>query len=69
MDDEFSHRSGSYGDSNSIGSEEMSAFIADVTTKIPADFLTDGEITPVSVSEDSAIVENTPTPVTAGGDH
>jgi chromosome segregation ATPase len=74
MDDEFSHRSGSYGDSNSIGSEEMSAFIADVTTKIPADFLMDGEITPVSVSEDSAIVEVKPTPVTpgtvtAGGDH
>uniref|UniRef100_A0A7E4VME3 GRIP domain-containing protein n=1 Tax=Panagrellus redivivus TaxID=6233 RepID=A0A7E4VME3_PANRE len=35
MDDDSaqSQRSGSYGDSNSIASEEMSAFIADVTTK------------------------------------
>lgn len=28
---------GSYGDANSIASEEMSQFIADVTTKIPSD--------------------------------
>uniref|UniRef100_A0A914DA08 Rab-GAP TBC domain-containing protein n=1 Tax=Acrobeloides nanus TaxID=290746 RepID=A0A914DA08_9BILA len=40
LDDESitSRRSvGSYGDANSIASEEMSAFIADVTTKIPSD--------------------------------
>ena len=30
---------GSYGDANSIASEEMSAFIADVTTKIPSDLV------------------------------
>jgi hypothetical protein len=80
--DDYDQRSGSYGDSNSIASDEMSAFIADVTHKVPADFLLDGEITPcaaadtTSSSEDStspvpsAVVKNVePTPVTAGGDH
>jgi len=37
------NRSGSFGDSNSIASEEMSAFIADVTAKAPIDL---EELTP-----------------------
>uniref|UniRef100_A0AC34R203 Uncharacterized protein n=1 Tax=Panagrolaimus sp. JU765 TaxID=591449 RepID=A0AC34R203_9BILA len=56
MDDDSVVSNRSYGDANSIASEEMSAFIAEVTAKHPSDLLKDDTTPPPTLKEDTLIV-------------
>lgn len=57
MDDDSVVSNRSYGDANSIASEEMSAFIAEVTAKHPSDLLKDDTTPSPTLKEDTLIVQ------------